>query len=215
MADVDTDSQTTESTDVDATANTVSNNVITDKTGTNVVPRADFDKEVKSLINQRQDLKTQLVKAQELYSAKEKEFISQIEAIKQENETNLMDVNVVHSNELRKRDFVDNVMQDVAPGSREHAKLLLDGYVARGDFDPLNQDKEITTLAQEARDRIAKLHPSIYSNTNLPAVSTSTPGVDWDKFSNWGEIPADMKTQVPDDVFNRLTRTIGSGRKLV
>lgn len=135
--------------------------------------------------------------------------------IKDAHEQSLLESKIVHSNELRKRDFEDSVMQDVTPGNREHAKILLEGYVSRGEFDPLNQEKETKTLAQEARDRIAKLHPGIYANSTLPTITTSSPGVDWEKFRNWGDVPADLKNKVPDDHFRRLTSTMGGGKNLV
>ena len=215
MADVDTGRQTTETVD---TATTPSNGA---QTGTitapkpDVVSRVDFDKEVKSLINQRQELKSQLQLSQDKLVTREKEMTDQMTTLKTENDNALLDIKAMHSNELRTRDFVENVMQDVAPGSREEAKLLLDGMTFRGDFNPLNQEKEIKTLAQEARDRIAKLRPGIYTNSTLQTVTTSTPGVEWDKYTNWGEVPHDMRGQVPDEHFNRLTRTTGTGRKLV
>lgn len=222
MAEVDTTSLQTEDK-VDTNSSTIGDKVDAnsskagDKVDANSSTNIDLTKYISleehnnkfSIFTKERDELKNVIKS--LHQSRE-DFEKQI---KDQHEQSLLESKILHSNELRKRDFVDSVMQDVAPGSREHARLLLDGYVARGDFDPLNQDKETKTLAQEARDRIAKLHPGIYTNSILQTVTTSTPGTDWDKFHNWGEVPRDLRTQVPDEHFNRLTRTAGTGRKLV
>ena len=180
-----------------------------------MVPRSDFEREVRTLKTQRQEAKEQLRVAQESAVTKQRDLYAQIEKLKSDNEVAIEDVKALHSKELRTRDFADAVMMDVAPGSREQAKLLLDGYLFRKEFDPFNPETEVKDLAIKARERIAKLNPGLYLNSTIGTGTPTTPGTDWDKFQSWNDVPPDLKVKVPDEHFLRLTRITGRGDNIV
>jgi len=105
----------------------------------------------------------------------------------------------------RRRDFSDNVLSGISHHHQEAARLALAGLLVEESdvYDYANPEAKIGDMARAAREALRQRAPSLFSASprqGLPDASRP----DFSKYRSYGEVPAEMRTQLSDEDFKRL-----------
>jgi len=105
----------------------------------------------------------------------------------------------------RRRDFGDNVLSGISHHHQEAARLALAGLLVEESdvYDYANPEAKIGDMARAAREALRQRAPSLFSASprqGLPDASRP----DFSKYRSYGEVPAEMRTQLSDEDFKRL-----------
>jgi len=113
---------------------------------------------------------------------------------------------------LRRKELEDLVLGDVAPDAKEDGRFMMDGYLKNKGID-LDTTKDLGALANAIRDRfLPRLSVSnadtrtAQATGNQPGVHVDPSRVNWDEFRSYADVPKNLKSHIPPDVFKRMEK---------
>jgi len=118
---------------------------------------------------------------------------------------------------LRRKELEDLVLGDVASDAREDGRMLISGYLGDRRIN-LDDTDDLATLAKTMRDRFLPRLAAPTADRRDGTPSATQPGtpadpnkVNWSNYSAYDQVPPELRSHIPDDVFEAWIKPKGGG----
>lgn len=108
--------------------------------------------------------------------------------------------------QARVRDFSDSVLAGISHHHQDAARLALAGLLSQESdvYNFANPEANLGDMARSAREVLRQRAPSLFSSSPRQGMPDSS-RPDFSKYRTYNEVPAEMRAQLSDEDFKRLS----------